>query len=535
MSAYDTNRPLGAINRKYIFRVLLKTVSPLRIASGRTDNITDVLVLKNKDGQAFIPGTSVAGVLRNEIRKLYGENIARIVFGYSGNDNNGAQSMLAIDDVLLYHSKIITRDGVHIHEIAGTGVNKEKYNFEAVEKGAEGTLTMEMTVREGNEQEIQSENIIKKSLICQFIHSQYAENSDVFSEVAASLADLLTAGVHIGSLTAKGMGLIKSVEPANVYLFNFVKKAEETIDHTELPAAEAWLKFIEDGALPSAYYISDEEKARGVQHPFGDFVLDAEFAIKSSLLVRDAARVNDYKADKNSTLAGVPMKSGADYVIPGTGIKGALRGKAYKILMGFPKSTDDKIQLFLSRLMGWAKQENRNNEADNEGRKSKLFVDEVYFSEDGNIHEMKQSRNRIDRFTGAAMDSALFTEYALWQKNKDIPTLKLSLRVKDALHEEAGIMLLLLRELWNGSLPLGGEKSIGRGVLQGITVDIYYENRYFQLKQKLPLQENYGKIKLKGINGDQQNLVDEDVKIILQSYVTELANYMANGQVSDHD
>ena len=55
------------------------------------------------------------------------------------------------------------------------------------------------------------------------------------------------------------------------------------------------------------------------------------------------------------------------------------------------------------------------------------------------------------------------------------------------------------------------------------------------MKQKLPWQENYGKIKLKGINGEQQNLADEDVKIILQSYVTELANYMANGQVSDHD
>lgn len=538
MNTYAKERPLGAINSKYIYRVWLKTDSPLRIASGRTDNVTDLLVLKNKKGQAFIPATSIAGVLRNEICKLYGEKTAGVIFGNAGKDNSGAQSMVAIDDVILDTAQIITRDGVHIHEIAGTGIKKEKYDFEAVEKGAEGILSIEMTVREGNEQDkcklLQKNDKNGSSLPDRFLHPQYKENGDVFSEIAASLADLLTTGIRIGSLSAKGLGLVKSTEPVGVYQFNFRKKVDNNSD-TELTAAESWLRFIEDGTLPSVAYVSSGKEEQGVQHPFEDFFVEARFGIKSSLLIRDASRLNDYTISKNSgTLAGVPMKSGNDYVIPGTGIKGALRGKAFKILTAFPKTTDSKARLFLENLMGWAKRENKDSSVANEGRKSRLYIDEIYFSEDENIHEMKQSRNRIDRFTGATVDSALFSEFAVWQKNKEVPTLTLRLKIREALHAEAGLLLLLLRELWNGNLPLGGEKSIGRGVLQGFSADVCYEGRHFRMEQCLPLESNVGKIKLVGVDKNETVLTEEKAQTVLQMYVTELSDYMENVEVTVH-
>ena len=181
-----------------------------------------------------------------------------------------------------------------------------------------------------------------------------------------------------------------------------------------------------------------------------------------------------------------------------------------------------------------AKRENKDSSKANEGRKSRLRIDEIYFSEDGNIHEMKQSRNRIDCFTGATVDSALFSEYAVWQKKKEIPVLTLRLRVRDALHSEAGLLLLLLRELWNGNLPLGGEKSIGRGVLQGFNADIYYEGRHFQMEQCLPLESNVGKIKLAGEDTEKTALTEEKTQAVLQMYVTELSDFMAKGVVAEH-
>ena len=61
------------IVEKYVIRTTMKTLAPIRIASGQEDGVTDVLILKNKQNKAFIPGTSLAGVLRAEISDIYGE------------------------------------------------------------------------------------------------------------------------------------------------------------------------------------------------------------------------------------------------------------------------------------------------------------------------------------------------------------------------------------------------------------------------------------------------------------------------------
>ena len=69
------------IIKKIIIQAQLVCESPLRICSGQTDNIIDMLVLKNKNGQPFVPGTSLAGVLRDEIVSLYNDEVADFVFG----------------------------------------------------------------------------------------------------------------------------------------------------------------------------------------------------------------------------------------------------------------------------------------------------------------------------------------------------------------------------------------------------------------------------------------------------------------------
>ncbi len=53
----------------------LETVSPLLIGTGEDNNLTDTLVLKNKNDMPFIPGTSLAGVLRaldSDLERFFG-------------------------------------------------------------------------------------------------------------------------------------------------------------------------------------------------------------------------------------------------------------------------------------------------------------------------------------------------------------------------------------------------------------------------------------------------------------------------------
>ena len=87
----------AAIIEKIQMSGRLVVQSPLCIGSGQDDGITDSLVLKNKQGKAFIPGTSLAGVLR-DIVCSHDSNLADLLFG---NLSDNRQSMINIDDVLL--------------------------------------------------------------------------------------------------------------------------------------------------------------------------------------------------------------------------------------------------------------------------------------------------------------------------------------------------------------------------------------------------------------------------------------------------
>ena len=58
------------IYKIYKITAKLKLNSPLLIADGENDGVIDKHILKNKKGEPFIPGTSLAGALRNlAIRK----------------------------------------------------------------------------------------------------------------------------------------------------------------------------------------------------------------------------------------------------------------------------------------------------------------------------------------------------------------------------------------------------------------------------------------------------------------------------------
>jgi hypothetical protein len=101
----------------------------------------------------------------------------------------------------------------------------------------------------------------------------------------------------------------------------------------------------------------------------------------------------------------------------------------------------------------------------------------------GDGHLQVQQRVAIDRFTGGAFHTALFSEAPVFGG-----TVNLRLRFLVSQSEDShtdhqagvqrqdaafGLLLLLLKDLWTGDLPLGGTSSIGRGVLWGIQATIH--------------------------------------------------------------
>lgn len=440
--------------RKIVIQSKLKTQSPLRIGSGANEGLTDILILKDKQGQPFIPGTSLAGVLRSEIAAIYDEKAADKLFGsIDGRDSN--QSMLNISDVVLTSKGIVVRDGVAIDELTGVAKTGAKFDFEALERGAAGDVLLELTVRKCDE---------AKPLEITYQHNAYSVKGDCYGEMAATIADLLTGGISVGSLTTKGYGKIAGAEAVSVYDFDF----------TQAKSAEQWLAYISDEKLPQAAYTGKAEAVKAAEN----FYLEVGCALQGALLVRNFD-VDDSKQNKEeATLSAVQLKSGEDYVIPGTSWKGVLRSRAFKILLALTGNDLQAAQHKLQEIFGFA-----NDGEKQSGKRSKLLVDETYISTK-KLSAMRQTRNRIDRFTGSTIDSVLFCEEPVWQQKRDENTVTLKACLKNCSQAEAGLMLLLLKDLWLGNMNIGSGRGVGRGVLRGMHCQIDYAGNTYTMENK---------------------------------------------------
>lgn len=451
----------ASVVRKLLLNTDIQTKSPLRIGSGTDDGITDILILKDKQGNCFIPGTSLAGVLRAELETLYGETAADLLFGYIEDKTDaGNQSLINISDIVLKNAGVVYRDGVAIDYVTGTGIDGAKYDYEAIDRGAEGTLHIEVTVRSGS-----VNNALQNSFA--YKHQAFADKNDVIGDMMASLADILTIGISVGALTAKGFGKIAAKKPVEVYDFSFA----------DSKAADAWINYLQTGKMPAQPAYKADKKE--IVYAGEDFIMNIACAMRSSLLVRDTDVQEKYKKDEQGrplNISSVQMQSGGDFVVPGTSIKGVLRNAASKIVTALGGYNNAAGTELLNKLMGFA------NEGEKTGSKSRLFVDEVYIKPN-NVNELRHSRNRIDRFTGGTADGALFTDVPVWQSDKSLTPVNISVTVKKCSAAEAGLLLLLLKEIWLGNINIGSGKAIGRGVLYGRKCEINYKGQKYQIAQ----------------------------------------------------
>ena len=423
-----------SVKGKIILEGTLVLAAPLLIGTGGNGAGQDVddEVLKTKGGQPFIPGTSLAGALRDfmtaenalGMRLLFGTEVA-----YERQHNVAWQSSIRLDDVKLNNVEIVVRDGVSLDEITGTAIEHHKFDYEAVGSGATGKFFAEITQRG--------------------IHERY---EDAMKEAVDLLAHRLAAGFSLGAHTAKGFGEMY-VRELKVYRYDF-----KNPDHVRawLGSEEKTEVFVE----PEIY-----ERQKGF-YAKDDCVLEAKFALKSSLLVRDYARATEVKTaermDKGTSVQALMLRENDHWLIPGASIKGALRHRAAEILRKL-----DIDGALLDRMMGPSLA--RIKAKPEEKWKSRLLISEARL-EDGVVTGL-QTRVRIDRFTGGKIDTGLFTTAPIWQREKEGAALSLRLVLHEPKEEERawqiGLLLLLLKELSTGRLALGGEKSIGRGVLIG--------------------------------------------------------------------
>ena len=460
---------------KVLLRGELELLSPLLIGSGgqREGSDVDTQVLLDKTGRPFIPGTSVAGVLRAALDKPTANAFFGDTVEISDNGQKRAlevQSAVNIDDVELSDNRTVLRDGVCIDMVRGVAADEKKFDYELVERGATGEFRAEITLR-GYHREVLA---------------------DIPGDVR-KLAEGVAAGFRLGAMTAKGFGKVR-VRGLQVDRYDFENEDD----------VAAWLSKDRGPAVDH----EDISAAEGKALTGSNLTVDADFALTGSLIVKDTEVPPD-KQKGDSPIHAVMKKSKEEYLIPGPSVKGALRHHADRILerLGIPDTKD-----FLNGLMGLEdeamkeakKWEKAHPKAKKRLRQSRFFVDEVYIDENA-AKPFAQTRNRIDRFTGGTIGGALFTTEAVWGKGGN-PPVHIHFEIRDADDAEAGLALLLLKDLSLGRVPLGGEKSVGRGVLEGKRAEIRYTPKGSKEEIKAVIED--GRLVEKEKEKDLQRCVD---------------------------
>ena len=262
----STNMNPARILGRITVQGTLQLDAPLLIgegASGEERSDRDIHVLRDKEGIPFIPGTSLAGALRSFVEEDM-PDAAELLFGTLGTSSDrgagtdGRQSAAMLCDIVLAGAQLGVRDGVSLDGITGTTVPHGKYDYEIVESGARGEFYAEITLRGVHEAE---EKRIKNALL--------------------RLRDLLISGFCVGALTTKGFGRMH-VAGMQVDCYDFSRKED----------VAAWLFPKERKAAVCRPHIPAVEELPHPIYTADDFMVEADFALAGSLIIRDYEDAN---------------------------------------------------------------------------------------------------------------------------------------------------------------------------------------------------------------------------------------------------
>ncbi|HDR05277.1 MAG TPA: hypothetical protein ENN84_08550 [Candidatus Marinimicrobia bacterium] len=446
----------------------LKLKTPLIIGSGGGGE-TDNDLLRAKDGKPFIPGTSWAGAVRDYFYNeddfnpwfdtFFGSELDK---GKKSESGKEYQSALITSDLFLKdESPYIPeyRTNVFIDGKTATAEDGKLFDYEVIPAGKSFDFHFELALR----QEIFNNSNEKNT---------NAERLAAMIDYTHSLIKLLQQGqMLLGAKTNSGFG---RVVLTNILYRHFdFKNPEDRLDwfsgKRDLYAYEK----VKD--KPAEYF----EKAK---KSFMD--ISGSFFVEDSVIVREYLE-NDPNVDYQN------FRSNNKPVLPGTSLKGVIRQQALKIFNTLGIDAGKKgLDHYLNQLFGWVETDDKIIDADSaKALRGRVSISESII-EGGK--EANQTRIKIDYFTGGVLEHALFSEKPIWSRGKAV--INLNLRIKNIAKKsndddtqsgkeneeiltDAAIILQVMKDLWDGDLPVGGEASIGRGRLKGNYLQIDFGER----------------------------------------------------------
>lgn len=463
---------------RFLARIVIETTAPMQIGSGNKSIKTDSLILRDINGLPYIPGTTLAGLIRHELPdikerdKLMGtqregspliiteahmlDNLGCVLDGVIDIDNQSE----CVKKFLEHYMQLPIRQHVRINH-RGTAADTGKFDEEVILKGTRFCFEMEMLG--SNENEI----------------SEFKKLSDIIKSPT----------FRIGGGSRSGFGAVKVVEcktqtldlnkeeDLKLYLCKSSSLAEDwqgwnaadnSIEKTALSAD--WTKYVlkitpEDFLLFGSGFSGEDTGA--------DMAYVKETHVKWT---KDEAEVKE----RNKQI-----------VIPASSVKGALAHRTafhYNKLTGVMiksdgsltngKNVDDvtgKHNDAVKCIFGSEGEKDETTKKMKDKLRGNILISDVIKEKD-NLTSKVLNHVKIDRFTGGAIDGALFNEEVLYAPGEQID---IEILINNKAFEKENVQSAFehaLKDVADGLLPLGGGVNRGNGCFTGKVVKNYYEN-----------------------------------------------------------
>lgn len=442
-------------NRRYVARFTIEAATPIKVGTGKKGLTADEVVATDVNGLPYIPGTSLAGVLRSVYQgddkdDIFGEDKgSRLIvssanmIGANGKVIEGvvAQSVFTENNDFYQNYKTLAlRDHVRIDHTGSTGASSRgKFDSQVVFKGTRFVFELEL-IGDG------SENAHWEKLIEAIKYSEF----------------------RLGGGTRKGFGEIE------------VKSIEEKVYDLSKPDD---LDYYLDKGISFNTCFGEITEFKKPTHCNGNASYHYQLTLKPEdffIFSDGAGESNIDSVQKKEKIVKWNNKNGAwhpefseeQILIPATSVKGAIAHRTafyYNQLNGiFSDEVDDLKEHVGQRneavrvLFGF--EANDKNETGKAGHIGRVIFSDLF---ENKTSEKLLNHVAIDRFTGGAIDGALFNEQVV---SSDEFTL--NIYVEKALELETnksiGIAFeMALIDVCSGMLPLGGSVMRGHGCFGG--------------------------------------------------------------------
>lgn len=416
---------------RYTITATLTAAGPIHIGGAHQGLATDMLCAVNGAGDFYLPGPSLAGALRGE---LQARDVQEAVLW--GDDTTESASRVRVADAPATTSPVVEiRDGVTIQARTGTAEPGKLYTREVLPAGTSFAARIEI------------EELPKEPA----------------QRLAQNLAQLLAIdGITVGAFKTKGLGHLRA--------------CDVRLTRTDLatPTGLLNLLFGEPDELP---FDAVALPARGAQ-----VTIRIDWRARGPVLVSRAT--DGGGVDTVPLTAGGPQ--GERLCLPGSSIKGALRSQAERIVATMAAGAVAKAEVTaVGDLFGAAGERSvQDGTARNTGWRGALRVADVHclaalpphsaigFAEPVDGPALAVGDHvAIDRWTGGALDSALYSVLEPWQTQSgqwEPINLVVELQRIPAERRDAalGLLYLVCRDLCDGWFGIGYGTARGYGAIE---------------------------------------------------------------------